>query len=268
MNSQTFQKLREIVYANSGINLSEAKQAMVSSRISKRMRVLSISRAEQYLQYLLNQSGGDEMTHLLNVISTNVTSFFRESDHFTFLEKTVSELISKGKKKIRIWCAASSTGEEPYSIAMTIRELPDAQNVDIRILATDISTRVLAEAHEGRYEEGKTDSIPKSLRSKYFIEEKHNEKKILLASDALKNMISFRRLNLSKTPFPMKGPLDIVFCRNVMIYFDNSVRKKLVSEIFRLLKGGGYLITGHSESLTSITTNFKCVKPSIFLKKH
>jgi len=265
MDQKIFQQLKEIVYVNCGINLNDSKVAMVSARIAKRMRILKIKEHAEYLDYLINDKNSGEITKFLDVISTNVTSFFREKEHFDFLKSVLNETVESGQKRIRIWCAASSTGEEPYSIAMVCKRAV-SNSVDLKILATDISTQVLQAAKEGKYNEGKIQTIPTDLIAQYFTEEIVDRNKIYHVNDVLKNLILFKRLNLFKTPYPMSGPMDIVFCRNVMIYFDTSTRERLITEIHRLLKPGGYLITGHAESMASINNNFKCIKPSIFMK--
>jgi len=175
MDQKVFQKFREIVYENSGIYLNETKEAMVSSRISKRMRVLGIDDYNQYLQYLLDDATGDEITEFLDVISTNVTSFFRENEHFEFLGELISAWISRGRKRVRIWSAAASTGEEPYSIAITILIAAGTQAADMRILATDISTKALTIAREGVYSETALENVPVSLKEKYFIFKKNGD---------------------------------------------------------------------------------------------
>jgi chemotaxis protein methyltransferase CheR len=267
MDRQTFDKFREIVYANSGIALNDTKEAMVSARISKRMRMLGLTAHQEYLRFLLKDESGSEITQFLDVISTNVTSFFREPSHFDFLSTVLAKWIDKGKHRIRIWSAAASTGEEPYSIAMTLLDTCGQRNLDLRILATDISTRALAKAQAGIYHSMVADGIPESFKKRYFVREKQQSDILYRAQDQLKKMIVFRRLNLSSPPFPMTGQLDMVFCRNVMIYFDNSVRCRLVKEIYRLLKPSGYLLTGHAEGLTSIQTELKCLEPSIYQKQ-
>jgi chemotaxis protein methyltransferase CheR len=266
MDQSTFQKFRELIYDSCGINLNESKEAMVSSRIAKRMRLLGITSHKEYLKYLLNDQNGDETIKFLDVISTNTTYFFREHTHFDFLQQNINDLINEGQKKIRIWCAAASTGEEPYTIAMIVHSAAANRLTDMKVLATDISTKVLHIANEGKYEIEKIEKVPVQLRQKYFIAQKESDKKFYYAKDTLKKIILFRRLNLSKPPFPMKGPLDLVFCRNVMIYFDKDVRQKLINEAYRLLKRGGYLITGLSESITGLQSNFKCIRPSVYKK--
>ena len=268
MDYTTFDKFREIVYANSGIALNDTKEAMVSARIAKRMRALGLTTHQQYLKFLLKEESGSEITQFLDVISTNVTSFFREPSHFDFLSSIAAKWIEKGKHRIRIWSAAASTGEEPYSIAMTLLNCCGQRALDIRILATDISTSALAAAQAGAYSTAVMDGIPEHFKKRFFTREKQKEEVRYRVHDQLKNMIVFRRMNLSNPPFPMTGQLDMVFCRNVMIYFDNSVRTRLVSEIHRLLKPSGYLVTGHAEGLTSIKTELKCLEPSIYQKQH
>lgn len=266
MDKKIFEKFRGLVYENSGIHLNDTKEAMVSSRIAKRMRILGISDYKSYLQFLLDDESGDEITKFLDVISTNVTSFFREPEHFEFLGDIAAQWIQKGNKRIRIWSAAASTGEEPYSIAMTLLVATGEHPVNMRILATDISTNVLLKAQEGIYSSSLMVNIPESMIKKYFVSIKASGDQRYIARDVLKNLVVFRRLNLSQPPFPMTGRLDMVFCRNVMIYFDNEVRTRLITEIFRLLNPGGYLITGHAESLSSLKTDFKCLRPSIYQK--
>lgn len=266
MDHQTFNKFREIVYTNSGITLNDTKEAMVSARIAKRMRVLGLETHQQYLKFLLHEESGNEITHFLDVISTNVTSFFREASHFEFLATTVEKWLTKGKTRIRIWSAAASTGEEPYSIAMTLLDATGGRNIDMRILATDISTSALSRAQLGMYPSSALDNVPELHKKRFFTRRKLANGVQYHANDLLKNMIVFRRLNLSMPPFPMSGRLDIVFCRNVMIYFDNSVRTRLVNEIYRLLNPSGYLLTGHAEGLTSIKNELKCLEPSIYQK--
>lgn len=246
---------------------------MVQSRISKRMRALGLDQHTQYLKFVSEDSSGAEMVELLDAISTNTTHFFRENDHFVFVTKIVKEWLGQGTRRLRVWSAASSTGEEPYSLAMTLYEAmadhPAASGTfgpDFKILATDINTQVLAKCKEGTYSADKTDTIPTILRQKYFSPVMENGQKSFEAKKNLKDRIAFKRLNLSQPPFPMKGPLDFVMCRNVMIYFDNKVRERLIRDIYRLVKPGGYLLTGHAEGLVGIDTEFRRIGPSIYQK--
>jgi chemotaxis protein methyltransferase CheR len=198
-------------------------------------------------------------------ISTNVTRFFRESDHFHFLEKIVKEWFESGQRRLRIWSAACSTGEEPYSVAMTVLETNGSNN-DVKILATDISTRALEAAYRGRYEATKMEQMSKIHAERYFDKALESDTRYYVAKPMLKRMVVFKRLNLATPPFPMRGPLDVVFCRNVMIYSDNRIRHKLLTEIHRLLKPEGYLLVGHSESLVGLSDGFRPIQPSIYIK--
>ena len=266
MDKHTFDQFRKVVYEKSGITLHDGKEALVIARVGKRMRALGMDNFKQYLEMVLNDHTGSEIVQLLDVISTNVTFFFREPPHFDFLAQQIKTMVQAGQSKIRIWCAASSSGEEPYSIAMTFLENSSNFRGDIRILATDISTRVLKLAMEGVYTKEKLEKVPPLLRDRYFEHLKGDTGNRFGVKGNAKQLIKFARLNLAQTPFPMHGPFDIVFCRNVMIYFDNDIRKKLLDEVYRLLKPGGFLIVGHAESLTGMLCNLKSIKPSIYMK--
>ncbi len=267
MKTETFNQIRSIVYKESGISLGEHKLALVQARVNKRVMALKMGDPEEYLKYLTSEGGHTELVQLLDVISTNTTHFFRESIHFKFFINQLKEWHDQGQKKFRIWCAASSSGEEPYTLAMSMKEaLGHDHQVDIKLLATDISTDILRKAKSGTYSEEKMIEVPKNLLIKYFLKIKKDGNVYYEASPALKNMISFKRLNLSTPPFPMKGPLDFIFCRNVMIYFDNIVRQNLIDDCYRLLKKNGYFIVGHSESLNAIRSSFKAIQPSVYLK--
>ncbi len=267
MDESTFNKFRELVYQKSGISLGNGKEALVSARISKRMRALEINDFREYLKFVTQDKSGKEIVQLLDMISTNVTSFFRESNHFDFLKTIVSEWLSQGQRRFRFWSAACSTGEEPYTMAMILSETVTGNSVDMKILATDISTRVLDKCREGTYEGEKLKSIPPNFKERYFKQQRNdNGETIHLVNGALKNLIVFKRLNLSTHPFPMRGPFDVIFCRNVMIYFDNDLRSSLLGEMYRLLKPNGYLMVGHSESLTGIACDFRTLQPSVYIK--
>ena len=265
IDNLTFKKLCKVVYDNVGIVLNDNKKALVSARVRKRMTILGIDQFRDYYDYLQHESSGKELVQLLDVISTNVTHFFREAEHFDILSEAATQWVSNGQKKFRFWSAACSTGQEPYAMAMTLSEIKGMQSADLKILGTDISTQVLSHSRQGLYEEKHLKTIPPKLKNKYF-EKRQNGEVSFEIKDSIKKLISFKRLNLAKPPFPMQGPLDAVFCCNVMIYFDNKVRTILINEIYRLLKPGGYLIVGNAESLSGLDTEFKPVKPSVYIK--
>lgn len=266
LDRRTFQDFCGFIYEKSGIRLKEGKEALVSARMGKRMRALNISNPRDYLQYVIQDESGNELVQMLDAISTNLTYFFREPAHFEFFHEAMTKWHAQGQLRFRIWCAAASTGEEPYSIAMTMLDAVGQGRLDARILATDISTRVLQKCREGIYPEDRVKSVDPGLRNRYFVKERRPSGVVYSAGRVLREMLVFKRLNLSTPPFPMRGPLDAVFCRNVMIYFDQPVRQRLIAEIERLLKPGGYLMVGHSESLTGLAHKFKIVKPATYVK--
>ncbi len=266
MHTTVFDEFCRIVYEKSGISLNESKEAMLSARLGKRVRELGLRDCEEYLEFLRQDATGDETVQLLDMVSTNVTSFFREPAHFAFMKDIVAGWLKAGQTRFRFWSAASSTGEEPYSMAMTFLELAGGRAVDAKILATDISTRVLLAAREGRYDGKKIDGVPPLLRERYFHCVRHPGATAFTVRPDVREMVTFARINLAAPPFVMRGPFDVVFCRNVMIYFDEGVRSRLLDEIHRLLRPGGYLLVGHAESLSAQGKAFRSLKPSIYLK--
>ncbi len=268
LDEKTFQRFCELIYEKAGIKLGEGKQSLVDARLGKRMRKLGIKSFRDYLHLVEQDNSGDELVELLDAISTNTTHFFRESSHFERLRTLLQTWEAAGQKRFRIWCAASSTGEEPYTIAMTVREaLRDVQ--DVRILATDISTKVLRLASQGVYTRQQVSSIPAALVSKYFQRHQthHLDEPHFAANDELRSLLTFARLNLATPPYAMKGPFDVIMCRNVMIYFDNVIRAGLLAQCERLLRPGGYLIVGHAESLSGMLTSLQRIEPSVYAKR-
>ncbi len=268
MNKALFGQLSRIAYDKGGILLKEGKETLVSARLGKRLRALGLSSVEDYLELLSGDDEGEELVQFLDAISTNFTSFMREPDHFDLLSEQFSKWHSAGQRRFRFWCAASSSGEEPYSIAITILDALDGrQGTDFKILATDISTKVLGLAAAGVYEEARLEPLSRLQRSKYFDKRKQpGGAAAFEVKPLVKKCVVYKRLNLSVIPFPMAGPLDFVFCRNVMIYFDANIRQRVVGESERLLKPGGYLITGHSETLSGLKTGLEAIRPSIYRK--
>lgn len=263
MDGKTFQRFRQFIYDHSGIQLRDGKETMLAARVRKRMTHLGYETFSDYLEHVQHDSSGEELVQMLDSVSTNVTSFFRERHHFELLGQALKQWLAGGQKKYRIWSAASSTGPEPYSIAMVMQQMLGEQTGDMRILATDISTRVLGMARAGAYSAEEVAPVPKTWRFKYFSHDRESDR--YTVDPQLRRMISFCRLNLSTPPFPMKGPFDAVFCRNVMIYFDMEVRRRLVEEIRRLLRPGGLFMLGHAESLAGqLTDGFVRFGPSCY----
>ncbi|MFP4381991.1 MAG: CheR family methyltransferase [Candidatus Sumerlaeia bacterium] len=276
LSDNLYRKFVKLVYDAAGISLGEAKRELVRSRLSKRLRTLGLASFEQYYQFLSkNDPEGNELVMMLDCISTNKTDFFREGQHFIFLRETIlPTLMNKarhqGNKCIRIWSAGCSSGEEPYTLAMVLRDsLDPSVNWDCKILATDISTKVLHFAYEGIYEEQKAQAIPPQFRSAYFTREKTAKGTVVYrVKPEIRQMVTFRRLNLMNATFPFSGTFHIIFCRNVMIYFDKQTQEALVNRFYRYLSPGGYLFIGHSESLNSLKTPFQFVKPTIYLRNN
>jgi len=266
MNSEltpaVYEAIRHLAYQQAGMALGDGRQALVQARIGKRLRALSLDTPEDYLHFLESDKTGEEMTQLLDVLSTNHTSFFREPKHFDILSEIAKSWKSSGKRSLRLWCAAASTGEEPYTLSMTLQEVLGT-DYDLKILATDISTRCLNACRKGVYNQERMASVPGDLTRKWFTECDEGWS----ANANLRAPLSFARLNLAHVPYAMKGPFDIIFCRNVMIYFDVSGRQKFVNEAERLLPPGGFLFVGTSESLSGIRAGLRAVQPSVHRKE-
>lgn len=271
LSDRIYYLFTKLVYDTAGIHLGDAKRELVRSRLLKRLRKLSIGTFEHYYEYVCKDSTGKELAHMIDAISTNKTDFFRENQHFQFLAETVLPALADKIKcsqngRIRIWSAGCSSGEEPYTLAMLLRDELDAYALrDAKILATDISTQMLSTAVAGVYEESKIAPVPARLRSLFLKKESTLSGVQYRMGPEIRKMITFRRLNLMDAKFPFSGKFDIIFCRNVMIYFDKPTQEELVNKYFNCLHKGGYLFIGHSESLNSLKTPFRFVKPTIYL---
>lgn len=266
MKEDTFNRIRDIVYEKSGITLSDNKRALVRARIAKRVRQLQIDDYDDYLEYVIRDASGIEIQHMLDAISTNVTSFYREAVHFDFMREVINDWANKGLRSLRLWSAASSTGEEPYTMAIETLEALGNRKIDVKILATDISSKVLQISMVGDYAEDKVMPVPEDLLDKYFTRRNEKGETIYTVNKRLRDLVIFRQFNLSSPPFPIRNPIDMILCRNVMIYFDRTVRLGMVTEFHRALRPGGYLIVGHAESITGLSKGFKCIKPSIYIR--
>ena len=268
LSEAEFNEISEFVKRNCGINLHDGKKELVKARLGKRIRQLGVGSFRQYMDSVRNDSSGAELTTMLDQISTNLTFFFREYKHFEHLREAVIPAIrAKGKRRIRIWSAGCSSGEEPYSIAMLLNEaINDLVGWDAAVLATDLSTKVLGMAQRGIYRQERFRETPKHLVSKYFnVVEKRPDGNVFQAKSSIRKLIHFARLNLMES-WPMKGPFDVIFCRNVMIYFDKTTQGRLVNRYFDMLAPGGVLFIGHSESLTGTQHRYKYVQPAIYQK--
>jgi chemotaxis protein methyltransferase CheR len=263
MDAATFKDFQAIAYQKAGIFLREGKSALVQARLAKRLRELGLATEREYLDRLRGDAG-EEVVLFLDAISTNFTSFFREPDHFETLREWVTAARQAGQRKFRFWSAASSSGEEPYTMAMVLDQILDG--CDWKLLATDISTRVLGRAVAGVYTDEEIAGIPPQLVQRYLdkLPPDAEGQGRWAIRDRLKQRVVYHRLNLSVRPYTMKGPLDAIFCRNVMIYFDRPMREGLVMEFERLIRPGSYLFIGHSETLNGIKTRFRTERPSVY----
>lgn len=267
ISAEEFERFRTLIYDESGIALNDQKQGLVASRLSKRLRQLGLSTFSEYYEELMRDPQREEFTRMLDLISTNKTDFFREPKHFDFLREEILPKLAQ-EKQVRIWSSACSTGEEPYTIAMTVHDgVSDPSHWDCKILATDLSTRVLAKAAAGIYDEERVRDVPPDIVRRHFLCGRGKSAGQLKVKPHLVSMVRFRHLNLMDEQFPIKSPLDLIFCRNVMIYFDRPTQERLVNKFYRYLKPGGHLFIGHSESLQWVNHPFKTVAPTIYWKE-
>ncbi|ADH86377.1 CheR family methyltransferase [Desulfurivibrio alkaliphilus] len=264
-----FQKFSALVYEKAGIYLKPEKKELLNARLGKRLRALGIDSFSDYYNHVVHDTSGEELVQMIDVVSTNFTSFFRENSHFEFMaDHALPDLVARrnGKKEVVIWSAASSSGEEPYTIALVAEDFFEQQpGWGYRIMATDISTRVLAHAQRGVYPMDRVVKVPKNYLKKYFQRGQGRAAGHVRIKDALRRRISFERFNLMDQ-FPWNGSLDIIFCRNVMIYFNRETQQQLVNKFYQSLAPGGYLFIGHSESISSLKHNFVPAASTVYRK--
>lgn len=271
LSESDFRTISNLIYDHCGINLHEGKKELVRARLSKRIRLGNFSSFKEYMRHVLEDKSGQEFSTLVDSLSTNLTSFFRESQHFDFLkENFLPKMLERKRKvgnfKIRAWSAGCSSGEEPYSIAITLLDSIHGQGRwNVKILATDISTTVLETAKIGIYDAERIEPVPNILRQRYLKKTRKNGSDIYEVGPEIRNTVIFSYLNLMEK-WPIKGPIDFIFCRNVMIYFDKPTQSRLVNRYWDLLSSGGVLFTGHSESLTGIEHKFNYIQPTIYIK--
>ena len=271
LSNKDFRLISDLVYKHCGINLHKGKKELVRARLAKRLRSLKIEKFSEYIKYAVNDPTGKEFTTLIDSLSTNLTSFFREHQHFDYLKQTfypvmLSRKRSRSNFRIRAWSAGCSSGEEPYTIAITLLDMLAGQGRwDVKVLATDISTKVLGMAKKGIYDKQRVAPVSAQQKQKYLIKRSSGKENVYEVSNSLRDIIVFTQLNLMEQ-WPVKGPIDFIFCRNVMIYFDKPTQERLVNRYWDLLESGGLLFTGHSESLTGINHRFSYVQPTIYAK--
>jgi chemotaxis protein methyltransferase CheR len=270
ITDREFHQMRRLIYDRFGINLTEQKRSLLVSRLQKHIRAAGFTSFNSYYKYLIRDKSKEELGRLVDRISTNYTYFNRENDHFSFFSRTalpavVSRLKEQRRYDLRVWCAGCSTGEEAYMLLMLMHEFLGSQydSWEAGILATDISSRALANAREGTYADERVSTLPADLKNKYFRRLGNDNWAV---SDRLKQGAVIRRFNLMNEHFPFKKKFQIIFCRNVMIYFDASTRDTLVRKFYQIMETGGYLFIGHSETLGRSHNLYKYLRPAIYQK--
>jgi chemotaxis protein methyltransferase CheR len=261
-----FKRISELAYQVCRIKLPHGKEELVKGRLSRRLRALGLATFSEYITQVENDESGEELTMMIDALTTNKTSFFREPDHFQYLGYQVIPALKQESRRVRIWSAGCSSGEEAYTIAIVLREqLPDIDQWDARILATDISTRMLSKARQGVYDRDALGELPSMLLSKYFTCLGAGSTRTYRVQESLRSLVRLARLNLMER-WPMKGPFDAIFCRNVMIYFDQQTQEKLIERFWDLLPAGGHLFIGHAENLRAASSDFHYVQPAVYIK--
>jgi len=259
-----FDRVRKLIYARAGISLHEGKQAMVYSRLSRRLRETDHRSFGSYLQWLEGSSGASgeaEWQEFVNCLTTNLTSFFREAHHFELLAEALKV---RAGRRLRIWCNAASTGEEPYTLAMTVLETLGPRP-DVQIVASDIDTKVLATAASGVYPVDSRGLTPERQR-RHFLRGTGDKLGFMRAKPELAKLIEFRTLNLMETRWSLGEPFDIVFCRNVMIYFDHATQRQVLTRIHGVMRPDGLLFVGHSENFTEMREQFRLRGKTVYAR--
>lgn len=273
LSKQDFKTLGSFIHSRFGIKMPEVKRGMIESRLRKRLSRLKINSYAEYCDYLFSNEGQEnELTHFINVVTTNKTDFFREPHHFTYLvEKALPALQSRRlhgqKKNLFVWSCASSKGHEPYTLAMVLKNYADKyKGFDFSILATDISTRVLDIAINGIYDEAEIEPVSMELRKKFLLRNKDKKKPLVRINPQLRSKVKFHRLNLMDDHFGIAQKMDIIFCRNVIIYFDKETTDRLIQKLCRHLVKGGFIFMGHSELLDCKMLPLVSVAPAVYQK--
>lgn len=256
-----FERVRKLIYQHAGISLSDVKQDMVYSRLARRLRATGLNSFAAYLA-LLEKGASDEWEKFVNSLTTNLTSFYREPHHFPILAEHLKT--QPGNSPIKIWCSAASTGEEPYSIAMTVVETLGSFNVPVTIMASDLDTSVLATAEKGVYPEDRVEKISPERMKRFFLKGTGAQEGFVCVRPELRRLITFQQLNLLDPNWSVRGPLDVIFCRNVMIYFDKPTQRKILSRFAPLMRENGLLFAGHSESFLHTADLFRSKGKTVY----
>ncbi|MDR3629917.1 MAG: protein-glutamate O-methyltransferase [Desulfocapsaceae bacterium] len=273
LRGHDFQLFRAFIYEQVGIQLPPSKKTMLEARLQKRLKALDLESFEAYREFIFSPEGRHaEIVHLIDVVTTNKTDFYREAGHFTYLtQKALPEILARSGRRIAdtltIWSAGCSSGEEPYTLAMVLSDFAE-KNRECRfsILASDISTRILKTAMAAVYPEDRATEIAVNIKKKYFLRSKDKSRGLVRICPEIRSKVTFRRINFMDNDFGISDKIDIIFCRNVIIYFDKQTQQKLMQKFCQQLDPGGYLFLGHSETLNGIDVNFKAVGPTVYQK--
>jgi len=273
MSDKNFLRFSEFIHEEYGIKMPSSKRTMLQARLQKRLLKLGMGSFTEYCDYVFSPVGvREELSHMVDVVTTNKTDFFREPAHFDYMTQTVlPQLVNANgsgiRRRLSVWSSGCSTGEEPYTLAMVLREfVEECPGFHFSIIATDISNIVLEKASLGIYERDKVDPVPIDLKRKYLLRSKKRDEDLVRIVPELRGLVQFRRLNLMDHDFNMRNPKDIIFCRNVIIYFDQPTQKRLVNQLCRYLRPGGYLFLGHSETLNGLDAPLTPVAPTVYRK--
>lgn len=269
LTDNEFDKLSKFIYNEAGIKMPRVKKVMLQSRLQKRLRQLSITTFKDYIDYVFSEKGMEtEIIHMLDVVSTNKTDFFREPIHFDFLrEYVLPEFVNEGQfsRPLKVWSAGCSSGEEPYTLTIVLSEFKsEFPRFDYNIIGTDISTQILQKAVAAVYKEERIMNIPMNLKKKYFLRSKDRTNPSVRVVPELRKKVRFQRLNFMDNSYSISETFDVVFCRNVLIYFDRPTQEKVIQKLCTKLKPGGYFFLGHSESIMNMDVPLDQIKPTIF----
>lgn len=273
MTNKEFERFSSFIYDKVGIKMPPTKKTMLEARLQKRLKVLAMDSFEAYSDFIFSAAGQHlELIHLIDVVTTNKTDFFREPSHFDYLTKTALPTIIKNRgdclsQPIRIWSAGCSSGEEPYTMAMILSEFAaETQQFRFAILASDISTRILNTAKTAVYPEDRVDVVAPSYKKKYLLRSKDRSRSLVRICPQLRSLITFRRINFMDADLGVAEKMDVIFCRNVVIYFDKETQQRLMQKFYDQLRPGGYLFLGHSETLNGLEVDFKAVASTVYQK--
>ncbi|KAF0217440.1 MAG: chemotaxis protein methyltransferase [Geobacteraceae bacterium] len=274
LSNEDFSRLSQFIYKQCGIKMPIAKKTMLEARLQKRLRSMGMRSFRDYCDYLFSPQGIEqELVQMIDLVTTNKTDFFREPDHFDYLQQRVlPEWVQKYgggiNRKLMIWSAGCSTGEEPYTLSMVLSEFAEScPGFKFQILATDISTRVLEKARTAIYEEERVESVPMPMKRKYLLRSRDKASGLVRIAPELREKVQFRRLNFMDSDFGMREPIDIIFCRNVIIYFDRPTQERLLNHFYNHMTPGGYIFMGHSETLNGLDVPLVTVHPTIYRKQ-